>query len=228
MSSSASQLLEVSNLTKTYRQRSHDLTVLQGVGFALGPGRSLAVLGPSGSGKTTLLSLCAGLDLPDEGSVRWGAHNLTAMDEEERARLRREQAGFIFQGFHLLPSLDALSNAAVPAELLGWKDARQRAAELLKKVGLAERLDHYPSQLSGGEQQRVAVARALINQPRLLFADEPTGNLDERTGSGIADLLFSLNEQHQSALILITHDETLARRCDHLLRLRAGQGELVS
>ena len=216
--------LSIQSLGKSYRSGREQLTVLQEVSLEVGAGETLAVLGPSGSGKTTLLSLAAGLDLPDQGSIQWDQHELTGLPEEERARMRREQAGFIFQSFHLLPSLRAIDNAAVPAELLGWPDARARAKELLARVGLGGRLDHYPSQLSGGEQQRVAVARALVNEPRLLFADEPTGNLDESTGREIADLLFELNTLHQSALILITHDEGLARRCDRILRLREGRG----
>ncbi|MCC5789046.1 MAG: ABC transporter ATP-binding protein [Opitutales bacterium] len=216
-------ILEAREVSRRYQQGRRSLTVLNKVSLSLRRGESLAIVGPSGSGKTTLLGLCAGLDLPDEGEISFAGQALTGRSEEERATIRREQAGFIFQSFHLLPTLTALENAAVPAELLGWSDARERAKNLLRQVGLEERLQHYPSQLSGGEQQRVAVARALVNSPSVLFADEPTGNLDTQTGETIADLLFSLNESAGTALILITHDERLAGRADRVLYLRNGE-----
>ncbi|MCH8474087.1 MAG: ABC transporter ATP-binding protein [Opitutales bacterium] len=223
MTTNSPTILEAREVSRHYPQGRRRLTVLNKVSLSLRAGESLAVVGPSGSGKTTLLGLCAGLDLPDEGEISFGGNVLTGRSEEERATIRREQAGFIFQSFHLLPTLTALENAAVPGELLGWPDARDRAGKLLQEVGLGDRLNHYPSQLSGGEQQRVAVARALVNKPSVLFADEPTGNLDTKTGETIADLLFALNSSADTALILITHDEKLAARADRVLYLRNGE-----
>lgn len=213
----------VSGLAKTYRSGESDLRVLAEIDFSLEAGESLAIVGPSGSGKTTLLGLCAGLDLPSAGSVRLLGQALEALGEDERARLRGEQVGFVFQNFQLIPTLTALENVAVPLDLLGGRDAAAKAAELLEKVGLAERMNHYPIQLSGGEQQRVALARAFINAPQILFADEPTGNLDGSNGATIEELLFSLNHERGTTLVLVTHDNALAEKCDRILRLRDGR-----
>ena len=223
MTNPDASLLQARQLVRHYQQGTSRLTVLRGIDLELNKAESLAIVGPSGSGKTTLLGICAGLDQPDEGDIFLAGQNLRSLNEEQRARLRREKAGFVFQNFHLLPTLTALENAAVPAELLGWSDARERATQLLTRVGLGDRLTHYPSQLSGGEQQRVAVARALVNEPSILFADEPTGNLDSSTGEEIADLLFSMNESSGTGLILITHDPHLAARARRTLRLHRGE-----
>ncbi|MGZ0709641.1 ABC transporter ATP-binding protein [Coraliomargarita sp. W4R53] len=215
--------VQVSALEKTYPSGASELTVLQGVEFSLERGKSLAIVGPSGSGKTTLLGLCAGLDLPTSGSIQLLGTHLEALDEDGRARFRGENVGFVFQNFQLIPTLTALENVAVPLELRGATGSDQRARALLDKVGLAERLDHYPIQLSGGEQQRVALARAFINQPAILFADEPTGNLDGSNGGNIIDLLFELNAQQQTTLVLVTHDLALAAKCDQQLSLKNGR-----
>lgn len=215
--------LEVSGLTKTYRSGQSDLTVLADIDFHLAQGESLAIVGPSGSGKTTLLGLCAGLDLPSAGSVRLLGQALEALSEDARARLRGKQVGFVFQNFQLVPTLTALENVAVPLELLGGHDAAGKAQVLLETVGLAARMEHYPVQLSGGEQQRVALARAFINAPKILFADEPTGNLDGSNGATIEELLFSLNRDRGTTLVLVTHDDALAAKCDRTLRLRDGR-----
>ncbi len=216
-------LLEADSLGKTYRSGSADLAVLRDVSFAVGPGETCAVIGPSGSGKTTLLGLCAGLDTPTEGTVRLVGSDLAALDEDDRARLRNEHVGFVFQNFQLLPTLTALENVLVPAELRGSSGAAPLARELLAQVGLGDRTGHYPVQLSGGEQQRVAIARAFINRPRLLFADEPTGNLDGDTARRVADMLFELNRTAGTALVLVTHDPDLAGRCGQVIRLRGGR-----
>ena len=215
--------IQVSQLEKTYLSGESELTVLQGVGFSLEAGRSLAIVGPSGSGKTTLLGLCAGLDVPSAGSVQLLGTRLEALDEDGRAAFRGQNVGFVFQNFQLIPTLTALENVAVPLELQGQSDSEKRAKALLEKVGLAKRLDHYPIQLSGGEQQRVALARAFINNPAILFADEPTGNLDGSNGSTIIDLLFELNSQQKTTLVLVTHDLALAAKCDQQLSLQNGR-----
>lgn len=214
-------LLQVNGAWRRYG----DLTVLSGVNFALATGETCAILGPSGSGKSTLLALCAGLDAASEGDILLDGRNLAALSEDERAALRVDRVGFVFQNFQLLPTLTALENVMVPAELLGKKDARSRAAELLGRVGLGGRLGHYPNQLSGGEQQRVAIARAFINEPALLFADEPTGNLDFETGHRIVEMLFDLNREQGTALLLVTHDLELAGRTGRVIRLRGGKVE---
>lgn len=211
-------LLQVNGAGRRYG----DLTVLSGVSFALAAGETCAILGPSGSGKSTLLALCAGLDAASEGDILLEGQNLAELSEDERAALRVDRVGFVFQNFQLLPTLTALENVMVPAELLGTKDARSRAAELLGRVGLGGRLGHYPNQLSGGEQQRVAIARAFINEPALLFADEPTGNLDFETGHRIVEMLFELNREQGTALLLVTHDLELAGRASRVIRLRGG------
>ena len=216
-------VLLAEHLTKQFPSGGRTLTVLDDVSFALDAGATMAIVGPSGSGKTTLLGLCAGLDHPTEGRVVLAGEDLTGMGEDARAALRASAVGFIFQQFRLLPTLTALENAAVPLELRGERGARKQAADLLDRVGLGDRLDHYPTQLSGGEQQRVAIARAFIHRPRILFADEPTGNLDEATGARIEDLLFDLNREAGTALVVVTHDERLAERTGRVLRLRGGR-----
>lgn len=215
-------VLDVRDLTRTYKSGDHDLTVLHDVTFQVAAGTTCAIVGPSGSGKTTLLGLCAGLDRASSGSVILAGRALGGLDEDERALLRRDQVGFVFQNFQLVPTLSAVENVAVPLELRGEGDARSRAADLLGRVGLGDRLDHYPVQLSGGEQQRVGLARAFIHRPTILFADEPTGNLDSDTGHSVEDLLFELNRETGTTLILVTHDIELARRCSRIIRLRAG------
>ncbi len=216
-------ILKVKELGKTYVSGSRQLTVLDTINFELEEGSTLAIVGPSGSGKTTLLGLCAGLDEPDTGSVELCGWDLNTLSEDERARLRNEEVGFIFQDFQLLPTLTALENVSVPLELQGVKGASKTALELLSKVGLAERAHHYPSQLSGGEKQRVAMARAFSNSPSILFADEPTGNLDEETGERVIKLLFDLNKEAGTTLVIVSHDLDLARKNDHILRLKGGK-----
>jgi putative ABC transport system ATP-binding protein len=216
-------LLAVDRLTKVYRSGTHDLTVLHEVSLAVLPGETCAIVGPSGSGKTTLLGLAAGLDTATSGSVRLAGEDLGPMDEDSRARIRNRHVGFVFQNFQLLPTLTAMENVLVPLELRGTNPDREAAVRLLKRVGLGERLDHYPIQLSGGEQQRVAIARAFINRPQLLFADEPTGNLDGDTARLIVDMLFELNRDAGTALVLVTHDPELAALCQQVLRLRNGR-----
>ncbi len=215
-------VLRVESLTKTFDSGGRTLTVIDDVSFSVDEGETCAIVGPSGSGKTTLLGLCAGLDRPTSGTVTLCGIDLEPLDEDERAEVRNQHVGFVFQTFRLLPTLTALENVMVPAELRGTADARDRAADLLDRVGLGNRLDHYPSQLSGGEQQRVAMARAFINEPRVLFADEPTGNLDAETAESVEDILFGLNERADTTLVLVTHDQELASRTKRTLRLRGG------
>jgi putative ABC transport system ATP-binding protein len=219
-------ILEARALTKSYRSGSateSSLTVLKDVSFAVPAGGSCAIVGPSGSGKTTLLGLCAGLDVPTSGSVLLNGSDLGSLSEDDRARLRSEAVGFVFQNFQLLPTLTAIENVMVPLELRGERGIRDIAASLLKKVGLAERLQHYPAQLSGGEQQRVALARAFLNRPKILFADEPTGNLDNETSDRIVDLLFELNSSSGTALVLVTHNLDLARKAGRIIQLKGGR-----
>ena len=199
------------------------LTILDQVGLDVAHGDSLAIVGASGSGKTTLLGLLAGLDRPTSGSITLAGEQLERLDEEARARLRRRRVGFVFQSFHLLPALNAEENVMLPLELDGHDDARERATDALARVGLDARRHHYPAQLSGGEQQRVALARAFVHGPDILFADEPTGNLDQRTGASVGDLLFALNREHATTLVLVTHDVKLAARCARNLHLREGR-----
>lgn len=222
-------VLDVRELTKTYQSAGHELTVLDHVTFQVGAGESVAIMGPSGSGKTTLLGLCAGLDVPTSGSVILLGERLDAMSEDERARLRNEKVGFVFQNFQLLPTLTALENIMVPAELRGDRGIEDRAMELLNRVGLGDRAHHYPSQLSGGEQQRVALARAFVTMPEVLFADEPTGNLDEANAKHVTDLLFSINRDRGTTLILITHNPELAGLASRTLEMKNGrlQQELI-
>ncbi len=215
-------VLAVEHLTKTFPSGGRTLTVLDDVSFSVSEGETCSIVGPSGSGKTTLLGLCAGLDRPTSGRVTLCGVDLTPLDEDERADVRNRHVGFVFQTFRLLPTLTAVENVMVPAELQGAADVRSRAADLLDQVGLGDRLDHYPSQLSGGERQRVAMARAFINRPRILFADEPTGNLDTETAARIEDLLFDLNRTAGTTLVLVTHDLELADRTERVLTLRGG------
>jgi putative ABC transport system ATP-binding protein len=210
-------------LGKTVKLPDHALTILDGVSFRIRPGEAVAVVGASGSGKSTLLSLLAGLDLPSTGEVTLDGVALSGLDEDGRARLRGEKVGFVFQSFQLLPALTALENVMLPLELRGDRQPAAAAQAILERVGLGERLTHYPRQLSGGEQQRVALARAFVTAPSLLFADEPTGNLDTDTGRAVIDLLFELNDQSGTTLVLVTHDERLAARCSRVLRLAAGR-----
>ena len=219
---SAASALAAEKLTKSYASGERTLTVLDRVSFTIEHGTTCSIVGPSGSGKTTLLGLCAGLDRASSGSVHLDGVALEPLDEDQRARLRNERVGFVFQNFQLVPTLSALENAMVPLELRGRKDARDRAAHWLERVGLGSRFDHYPTQLSGGEQQRVALARAFVNSPRVLFADEPTGNLDGDTSEQVQELLFSLNREESTTLILVTHDLELAQRTQRIIRLRNG------
>ena len=215
--------LYVNHLSKTYGDGPNALTVLDDVSFAIEAGTTSSIVGPSGSGKTTLLGLCAGLDRASSGTVSLGGVSLGNLDEDQRARLRSEKVGFVFQSFQLIPTLSALENAMVPLELRQEQNVRARAVDLLGRVGLGDRLDHYPAQLSGGEQQRVAIARAFINRPTILFADEPTGNLDDDTSARVQDLLFELNEEAATTLILVTHDLDLARLTRRIIRLQGGR-----
>lgn len=216
------KILNVNNLEKSYFSGSKKLTILKDISFSVEAKETFSIVGPSGSGKTTLLGLCAGLDQPDSGTIELCNTQTNNLSEDERAQLRNQKVGFIFQDFQLLPTLTALENVAVPLELQGNKSASKRAIELLEKVGLAHRLDHYPSQLSGGEQQRVALARAFSNNPTILFADEPTGNLDAETGEKVIQLLFDLNKELGTTLVIVTHDIELAQKTKHILRLKNG------
>ncbi|MBI2311012.1 MAG: ABC transporter ATP-binding protein [Betaproteobacteria bacterium] len=216
-------IVQARGLTKQVRTGAETLTILSDVSFEVGPGEAVAILGPSGSGKSTLLGLLAGLDTPSAGRVALNGVDLYSLDEDARAKLRGGLAGFVFQSFQLLPALTALENVMLPLELNGGKDARGQAERLLLRVGLEARLGHYPRQLSGGEQQRVAIARAFAGEPRLLFADEPTGNLDSVTGAQIIELMFELNRERDTTLILVTHDEALAAHCGRRLFLEGGR-----
>lgn len=219
----AKPMVSAQNVAKTVHTYEGALTILQDISLDVAAGESLAIVGASGSGKSTLLGILAGLDLPTSGSVFLNGHHLTDLDEEGRAKVRAENVGFIFQSFQLLPGLTALENVLLPLELHGVSNARAAAAEFLGRVGLAQRLHHYPQQLSGGEQQRVAIARAFASSPRVLFADEPTGNLDSATGARIIELLFDLNRELGTTLVLITHEERLAMRCQRRIELNAGR-----
>ena len=215
-------ILRVDNLTKTYTSAGHELTVLQDVSFELQAADTFAIVGPSGSGKTTLLGLCAGLDRATSGSVWLNGIQLDNLSEDQRAAVRNQHVGFIFQNFQLLPTLTALENVLVPLELRGQRGASKTALALLDRVGLADRAQHYPAQLSGGEQQRVSLARAFANRPAVLFADEPTGNLDPDTSERVVNLLFELNREAGTTLVLVTHDLELAARTQRTMRLRGG------
>ena len=215
-------MIELEHLSMNYSTGTTRLTVLNAINLTIAQGERAAIVGPSGSGKTTLLLLLAGLEQPSTGSIRLDGVALETLDRDQLADLRRDRIGIIFQAFHLIPSLSALDNVALPLEIAGHRDARPRAAELLNQIGLGKRHTHYPSQLSGGEQQRVAIARALVHQPALVLADEPTGNLDEQTGADISELLFTLNQATGTTLILVTHDTELASRCQRILHLHEG------
>jgi putative ABC transport system ATP-binding protein len=215
-------ILRVTNLTKTYQSGGRTLTVLDNVSFEIQPGDTFAIVGPSGSGKTTLLGLCAGLDQASSGSVYLNEIRLDSLTEDQRAGVRNQYVGFIFQNFQLLPTLTALENVMVPLELRGEKGAQRTAKDLLERVGLGQRGHHYPTQLSGGEQQRVSLARAFANRPKILFADEPTGNLDTETSEKVIDLIFTLNREAGTTLVLVTHDLDLAARTGRIIRIKGG------
>ena len=223
MSDSSRPLLVAHDVSKSVAGPEGTLHILRGVSLSIAHGESFAIVGASGSGKTTLLGLLAGLDIASSGHIALDGHALESLDEEARADLRRRLVGFVFQSFHLLPALTAEENVMLPLELEGASDARERARQALAAVGLTARRRHYPAQLSGGERQRVAIARAFVHGPRVLFADEPTGNLDQRTGHQISDLLFALNRDHRTTLILVTHDAELAARCDRRITLEEGR-----
>ncbi|HBZ31017.1 MAG TPA: ABC transporter [Nitrosomonas nitrosa] len=219
----ANPIVRAHALTKQVDTGDNQLTILQDIHLEVNAGESIAVIGASGSGKSTLLGLLAGLDVPTSGQVYLDGEEIFLLDEDERAALRSRLLGFMFQSFQLLPALTALENVMLPLELSGVNDARQAAQELLERVGLGMRLKHYPRQLSGGEQQRVAIARAFVTQPKLLFADEPTGNLDSATGAQIIQLMFELNRERGTTLVLVTHDEALSNRCSRQIRMAAGR-----
>lgn len=216
-------VLAAKNVSKQVSSPEGGLTILSAVSFTIDKGESVAIVGASGAGKSTLLALLAGLDLPTTGEIWLGGSNLTNLDEDGRAAVRAASVGFVFQSFHLVPSLNALENVMLPLELAGKKKPRQAALDILQEVGLGERWSHYPAQLSGGEKQRVAIARAFAAEPAVLFADEPTGNLDSRTGEHVMDLMFELNRESSTTLILVTHDSSLAARCDRVIGLDAGK-----
>lgn len=216
-------VLQAENLTKIYRSADRDLIVLDEISFAVDQGNSISIIGPSGSGKTTLLGLCAGLDTPSSGTISLMGFKLNNMSEDDRAYIRNQYVGFVFQNFQLLSTLTALENVMVPLELRGERNVMNKAKELLHRVGLADRVHHYPSQLSGGEQQRVAMARAFMTDPKILFADEPTGNLDEENATHITELLFNLNKEQGTTLVLVTHNLDLAQRTQRILRMKGGK-----
>ena len=216
-------ILDLQNVSKTYQSGSRKLTVLDQVTFSIQPGETIAIVGPSGSGKTTLLGLCAGLDSSSTGSVVLNGEALENLNEDQRAAVRSRDVGFIFQNFQLLSTLTALENVMVPLELKKRKDAKEKAMELLDKVGLKDRATHYPTQLSGGEQQRVSIARAFANAPKILFADEPTGNLDTETGAMIENLIFDLNKEQGTTLVLVTHDLELAAKTQRIVHIKGGK-----
>ena len=219
----AQKVLEAENLTKIYKSAENELVVLDDISFAVEQGNSISIIGPSGSGKTTLLGLCAGLDTPSRGVISLMGYKLNVMNEDERAFIRNQYVGFVFQNFQLLSTLTALENVMVPLELRGERNVMPKAKELLNRVGLKDRLHHYPSQLSGGEQQRVAMARAFITDPKILFADEPTGNLDEENAHHITDLLFGMNKEQGTTLVLVTHNLELAQQTQRILRMKGGR-----
>lgn len=216
-------MITLENVHLTYRAANRSVPVLAGASLSVAQGESIAIIGPSGSGKTSLLLVMTGLETPDSGSVIFDGVDVQAQSNDTRADLRRDRIGIVFQNFHLIPSLSAIENVALPLDIAGVANARKSAAALLQRVGLADRADHYPNAMSGGERQRVAIARALIHQPALLVADEPTGNLDNQTGDAVADLLFELNQENNATLVLVTHDVALASRCERQVRLHEGQ-----
>ncbi len=216
-------VLQAENIRKVYRSGDKELTVLDDITFSVQQGNSISIIGPSGSGKTTLLGLCAGLDIPTAGTISLMGFKLNRMSEDDRAYIRNQHVGFVFQNFQLLSTLTALENVMVPVELRGERNVMPKAKDLLARVGLADRLDHYPSQLSGGEQQRVAMARAFISDPRILFADEPTGNLDEENAHHVTELLFGMNKERATTLVLVTHNLELAQRTQRVLKMKGGR-----
>jgi len=220
-----SEILKVDQVSKIYKSGSRELKVLDQINFNIEAGEIVSIVGPSGSGKTTLLGLCAGLDNTSEGNVTLCGSNINQLSENERALVRNQNVGFIFQNFQLIPTLTAVENVMIPLELQGKSGARKVALDLLDRVGLSERAGHYPTQLSGGEQQRVSMARAFSNAPKILFADEPTGNLDETTGIKIESLLFEINKEQKTTLVIVTHDLDLAAKTDRIIRLRGGKVE---
>jgi putative ABC transport system ATP-binding protein len=222
-SNGSAAVLAAHNISKEVSSPEGSLTILDDVSFTVNAGESVAVVGPSGAGKSTLLALLAGLDLPTKGHVVLNGSNLSELDEDGRAIVRAESVGFVFQSFHLVPSLNALENVMLPLELAGGDGAREASRSIIDKVGLGDRWSHYPAQLSGGEKQRVAIARAFATEPAVLFADEPTGNLDSRTGANIMEQIFELNQNSSTTLVLVTHDLSLAERCDRVLSLDTGR-----
>ncbi len=216
-------ILKVNDLKKTYISGSRSLTVLDEITFSIHQGETVSIVGPSGSGKTTLLGLCAGLDKTTDGSVQLYDAVINTLDEDQRAAIRNEYVGFIFQNFQLIPTLTALENVMIPLELQGKSGAGKVAEDLLERVGLGDRMDHYPTQLSGGEQQRVSLARAFSNSPKILFADEPTGNLDEETGGSVEQLMFDLNKEKGTTLVIVTHDMELAQKTSRIIKLKGGK-----
>ncbi len=218
-----SSILQVESLSKTFKSGNKTITVLEHINFNIEAGKTMAIVGPSGSGKTTLLGLCAGLDKVTEGRIELNNVLLNKLSEDDLAQLRNQSVGFIFQNFQLIPTLTALENVMVPLELRGEKNIASQSKELLRRVGLEDRMDHYPNQLSGGEQQRVAIARAFSNKPKILFADEPTGNLDEETGQSIEALLFGINKEQGTTLVIVTHDSELAKKTDKTIKLKGGR-----
>ena len=216
-------VLHAENLTKIYRSGEKELVVLDDISFSVDQGNSISIIGPSGSGKTTLLGLCAGLDTPSSGTISLMGFKLNVMNEDDRAYIRNQYVGFVFQNFQLLSTLTALENVMVPLELRGVRNVMPKARDLLSRVGLSDRMHHYPTQLSGGEQQRVAMARAFITDPKILFADEPTGNLDEENADHIRELLFGMNKEQHTTLVLVTHNLELAQRTQRILKMRGGK-----
>jgi len=216
------EILKLKDVSKIYKSGSRDLTVLQGVNFNIEEGELISIVGPSGSGKTTLLGLCAGLDTVSAGIIELCGKNINQLNENERAEVRNLNVGFIFQNFQLIPTLSAIENVMIPLELQGKSGARKISMDLLDRVGLADRATHYPSQLSGGEQQRVSIARAFSNSPKILFADEPTGNLDDHTGEKIEALLFEINKELKTTMVIVTHDLELANKTQRIIRLKGG------
>ena len=216
-------ILEVKNITKEVNSPEGPLTIVKDVNLSIEPGELVSLVGPSGSGKTTLLAIMAGLDLPSAGSITLLGSEITLLDEDQRAQIRGRDVGFVFQSFHLMPKLSALDNVMLPLEISGIEEAQSKAKEALISVGLEKRAQHFPTQLSWGEKQRVAIARAMVNKPKILFADEPTGNLDTKSSSAITDLIFSLNDLMQTTLVLVTHDLALAEKCSKVYELSEGE-----
>ncbi|MCY9871817.1 ABC transporter ATP-binding protein [Vibrio barjaei] len=221
----SSSIIKAESVTKVVSTKTEHLTILENVNLSIQEGESIAIVGTSGAGKSTLMTLLAGLDVPSAGTIRLLEQNISGLDDEARAKIRSDHLGFVFQSFLLIPSLSALGNVTLPCLLKGEDEDTEKAKALLESVGLGHRIDHLPSQLSGGEQQRVAIARAFMTSPKILFADEPTGNLDQNTAHKIVELLFNLNKEHGTTLVLVTHDLTLAKRCDRVFHMNAGKLE---